>query len=1040
MSNYKFQKDIFTIKDFDKQKTFSSFLPGIAGLKGIPIWSFYCNRGQAISSFGIESKDYPIMEFFPANTSYQYNSTYGFRSFIKINNKVYEPFGIKRDANIQRNMYVEYSQVKIEEINKNLGLKYTVTYFVIPNENFGALGRYVNIENISEEKLEIELLDGQCVLLPFGVTNSTYKEMSNLVCSWMDVDYINEKIPFFKLRSSTEDTAQVSDIVAGNFYLTFDDNENILNTIVDSKVIFDYDKTFSSPLGFESNTLEDILLKEQVKVNKTPCAFTATSFKLNANETYNVNTIIGKSHDLNSLKDKYIDIINKNYLIKKANESKEIINDILKNVETQTNNELFDSYIKQCYLDNLLRGGYPLVFGKDDKKKVHYVYSRKHGDPERDYNFFKLAPEFYSQGNGNFRDVNQNRRSDILINPEIKDINIKLFYSLIQLDGYNPLEVQGFTYTIDKKSIDILKNNFSFFNNDLENILKSKFSIGIVSKMLTILNVSTDEENKFLDTLLSMSSQHIEARFGEGYWSDHFSYNQDLLDNYLAVYPDKEKHILFIDKSFKIYESCDIVVSRKNKYTVDSKNEVKQFDSVQFDKERESVLGLNKEETNWLRDKNGNVYETNLFEKMLILVVQKFLSLDPSGIGVEMESNKPGWNDAMNGLPGLIGSGVSETLELQRVLKYLSKSILKYKDEVEEVILLEEFATLLEKFTDLQNVEDSHKSWDLRSKLKEEYRDNVRLLQDTSVKTVELEMIEQHITYMIDIIDKGIEKANDFGKGIIPTFLYHKPVEYVNNDGEVTVKSFELLKLPNFLEGPARYLKLEKDKSKALDLYNNIIKTDIYDEKLGMYKTSGSLENCGFEIGRIRGFTAGWLERESIFLHMTYKYMLGLLKAGLFEEFYKEIETNFVCFRNPEEYGRSPIENSSFIVPTINPDNSMHGQGMVARLSGSTAEMLTMWNIMMTGGKCFTYNKKLSFILNPLLKKDLFKNNKLSFNLFSTINVTYINESDKDTFDENVTVYKYIVDGEEINSSSITGDLALKIRNREVTSIIAYLK
>lgn len=47
--------------------------------------------------------------------------------------------------------------------------------------------------------------------------------------------------------------------------------------------------------------------------------------------------------------------------------------------------------------------------------KIFYVYSRKHGDLERDYNYFSMLPEFYSQGNGNFRDVNQNRRCDTFL-------------------------------------------------------------------------------------------------------------------------------------------------------------------------------------------------------------------------------------------------------------------------------------------------------------------------------------------------------------------------------------------------------------------------------------------------------------------------------------------------------------------------------------------------------------------------------------------------------------------------------------------------
>lgn len=93
-------------------------------------------------------------------------------------------------------------------------------------------------------------------------------------------------------------------------------------------------------------------------------------------------------------------------------------------------------------MDNLLRGGFPLTLGQKEKKTYH-IFSRKHGDLERDYNDFLLEPTYYSQGNGNFRDVNQNRRSDLYFNPEIKRDNLKLFSDLIQADGYNPLVIEG---------------------------------------------------------------------------------------------------------------------------------------------------------------------------------------------------------------------------------------------------------------------------------------------------------------------------------------------------------------------------------------------------------------------------------------------------------------------------------------------------------------------------------------------------------------------------------------------------------------------
>ena len=63
---YYFKNNEFVIENFDTQKTFTSFLPSIAGKKGVPAWAFYVNRGQAMSSFGVQDKNGAILEFFPA--------------------------------------------------------------------------------------------------------------------------------------------------------------------------------------------------------------------------------------------------------------------------------------------------------------------------------------------------------------------------------------------------------------------------------------------------------------------------------------------------------------------------------------------------------------------------------------------------------------------------------------------------------------------------------------------------------------------------------------------------------------------------------------------------------------------------------------------------------------------------------------------------------------------------------------------------------------------------------------------------------------
>lgn len=79
-----------------------------------------------------------------------------------------------------------------------------------------------------------------------------------------------------------------------------------------------------------------------------------------------------------------------------------------------------------------------IFFEGKDQEYVYHIFSRKHGDLERDYNFFSLEPSTYSRGNGNYRDVCQNRRNDVVMNPKVKDFNVKMFFSLVQADGYNP--------------------------------------------------------------------------------------------------------------------------------------------------------------------------------------------------------------------------------------------------------------------------------------------------------------------------------------------------------------------------------------------------------------------------------------------------------------------------------------------------------------------------------------------------------------------------------------------------------------------------
>ena len=468
----------FILKDFDIKKPFSSFLPGLAGVKGIPLWTYYTNRGQGIMSVGSKDKNGSIIEFNPACIGYEKVSTQGFRTFIKIDGKLIEVFGVRNNnSNIKRNMYITGASFKIEEINEDVGYKIEVNYFGLPNMSIGALVRRVKLTSLKNQTIEI--VDGTSQVLPQGVSNGAYKDVGNLMRSWMDVYYMEEKTPFFTMRASSADEAEVEEVVAGNFYLAKENNK-LLNVICDLELIFGYDSSRTHPINLINNKFSDILKQPQYVVNKIPCAFVGLEKHLKENEAVEIDSLLGYLPKYELLQNTLKDILEKDFFKNKEIEALTLIKELTDDVKTETSYPLFDEYIRQSYLDNFLRGGYPVNLGDENNVIPYYIFSRKHGDPERDYNWFNLEPEYYSQGNGNFRDVNQNRRSDVIFNSFIKDTNIKQFMNLIALDGYNPLVINGSTFTL-KATIDkeyLSKEILGEVNNKFIELLSSEFTPG----------------------------------------------------------------------------------------------------------------------------------------------------------------------------------------------------------------------------------------------------------------------------------------------------------------------------------------------------------------------------------------------------------------------------------------------------------------------------------------------------------------------------------------------------------------------------------
>jgi hypothetical protein len=1076
----------FVIEDYNFSKPLANFFPGIAGKYGIPMWVFYVNRGQAIASFGTKDKDHAICEFFPANRAWQFASLQGFRTFIKISagkkSIFYEPFhngfaslGFK----LINRIAISSHDLKLEEKNLSLGLEVNVEYFTIPNDNYAALARIVTVKNLSRKGKKIQLLDGLPQIIPFGTSNLFLKKLGRTIEAWMNVENLSQGAPFYKLDVDPTDRPEVIHIKEGNFYLGFHYNKNkpeIIKPVIDPQTLFGPITDFSCPLQFLTPG-KFIYPKNQVIKNKTPCGFLLLDFELKAGQQKSFCSLVGYMRSREILNSSISKITAPGYLNQKRAENQKIIQELQQDINTQSSSQEFNLYAQQTYLDNILRGGYPVTFslpsvevpggipplaGKSDRHQtIFYLYARKHGDLERDYNKFQLQATYLSQGNGNYRDINQNRRNDPWFNPEVRDENVITFFSLLQADGFNPLVVKGVSFSL---------KNISDFKKELENLCEEKDTAEIISflsrpftpgeiilfleEKKIKLKVSYDE---FMGGVLAHSIKHQEAEHGEGFWTDHWTYNLDLLEGYLGVYPEKLKEIVLEKRVFTFYDNTETVKPRNEKYVLKD-GKVKQLHAISPDNAKREMIRKRSEYPHIVRSEygKGEIYQTTLLAKILCLLANKLASLDPFGVGIEMEADKPNWFDALNGLPALFGSSLCETLELKRLIFFLI-SILE-KIDLEKVYITEEICNfltelhkLVKNYLNNNSSDRDYQYWDKSYSLKEDYRHKTRLGfsgKELEISKSDLLTILKHA---LDKIDLGIDKAKDKKRNIYCAYFMHEVTEYeVLKAPFVRPKKFVQKRIPFFLEGQMHALKLAKNLNEAKALYKATRLSELYDKNLKMYKVTAPLKSMPEEIGRCRVFTPGWLENESIWLHMEYKYLLEILKQGLYDEFYADFKQVLIPFQKPARYGRSILENSSFLVSSKFPDKNLHGNGFVARLSGSTAEFLHMWLIMNLGKEPFLLNERneLNFKLSPILAGWLFKpkDSTYSFNFLSKILIVYHNPKRKDTFGRNAANLKRIIfndkDGNtiELAQDTVPSPYAEQIRARQIKHIDIYLE
>ena len=1034
--NYSLYDDgSFAIKNYNSVSPFSNFLPGVAGAWGVPMWAFYVNRGQCLAGFGINDKEHAISEYFPANKAYSFTPYLGFRTFLKTKNKFYEPFAVTSCGG--EKLFVKSASFSIEDTNSDFGIKTQVKYFTLCNTRIPALVRVVTLQNISRDPIEVEVMDGLAAVVPFGMINFFLKEMSRTIEAWMRVeDCCGASI--FKLIVDPADVSKTEYVTGGNFnYSFYEENGKKVSpcAVVDPQMVFGQDTTYALPREFLNKEFEPTC--SQMRSGKTPCSFSLFKWKLAPGEAKTFYSTIGSALSLDVLK-KFLPSVNAQFLSDKEKENEALIEGIKENVSVTTSLKRFDDYLKCTYLDNVLRGGLACRFSDDN---FYYIFSRKHGDLERDYNRFKILPSYFSEGEANYRDINQNRRVDWFFNPTIGTRNIEYFLSLLKIDSYNPLTVKGDKLYFEEKDADKLLNEFFIKSSVVRVLLIKGFYLGEALKALEDEGIELKEKEIFAAVLSARAKREPAASFGEGCWVDHWHYNLDLIETYLYFYPEK-KFELFTAQKYLFWDDEHRVKPRSLRYSLKDKD-VFQYNSIEAVKTKRDIIQKRKNFHNFLHTKKGKLYATTLPEKLLSVVLNRLATLDPEGIGIEMEADKPGWCDSLNGLPALFGSSLCETLELKRACLMLLDGVKALKEN--SLVSISVCAEIFAFFNGLKRLLDKdpgdYKFWDNANTLKEKFRAAAFESLSGVMKELALDLVEKFLQKALKKLDKGIKKAICKNTGVPITYFRYAVVKYTLKNKIIYPTAFKRHDLPLFLEGAVYAFKTQGSKA----LYDKVRSSPLFDKELGMYRLNASLASEPLDIGRSRIFVPGWLENESIWLHMEYKYLLEVLKSGLYEEFYSDFKKACVCFFDPERYGRSILENSSFIVSSAYPYKELWGKGFAARLSGATVEALNIWILMAMGKRPFYLDEKNELCLKfgPVLKKAMFTgDNSLTFKIFSSTLVVYHNPSRKDTY-KNCCTQKIIVTIDNkcttIQGDTIKSPLAQAIRRGAASRIDVYL-
>ncbi len=230
------------------------------------------------------------------------------------------------------------------------------------------------------------------------------------------------------------------------------------------------------------------------------------------------------------------------------------------------------------------------------------TFGRRHGDPSRPWNQFAIKLKD-DRGNkllsyqGNWRDIFQNWEALTFSFPEFVENVIAKFLNATTIDGYNP-------YRISNEGID--------------------WEVEEPDDPWSYIGYWGDHQIIYLLKLLELSDRFHPQRLAALLSQPVFSY---------ANVPYRIKPFESLLENAK----STVVYDREAAHRIEQRVADKGADGK------------------WILDANGEVYQVNLFEKLLVPLLSKLGNFVIDG-GIWLNTQRPEWNDANN---ALVGHGLS---------------------------------------------------------------------------------------------------------------------------------------------------------------------------------------------------------------------------------------------------------------------------------------------------------------------------------------------------------------------------------------------